>query len=385
MQKQHWMIRIVRYLSIFFVLFGCFMVFLYTPFYSNMMVKLLNVIVPVEVNQVAAKSQQQASLSTDETLEPGSRLWVARQVYLKLVETALKSKDPQDLSVLQARYQQLQSEIHQMNEATSDQEQKNQPQIPLLISNESSASVVVSDSKNTVDELLALNDESNKVLRAQYEKYLTSHEVKIETEAEQRAVNHQVNQDIAYLNMQNIEEQQDVSDLNITDRPYAIVVLGGGLTLADNQKDIVINKYTRLRLETTLAVEKQFSLPIVLSGVEAPYMQSWLEQRGIKAKLLENRSMNTCENTRFSSLLLQKKGGAPTVLLITDRYHMPRTRRLFALNGIATIPVEAPMPTILTQWRPSQQNYDHSRRANYEMLATIRDMLFGSSGCREVP
>ena len=385
MQKQHWMIRIVRYLSIFFVLFGCFMVFLYTPFYSNMMVKLLNVIVPVEVNQVAAKSQQQASLSTDETLEPGSRLWVARQVYLKLVETALKSKDPQDLSVLQARYQQLQSEIHQMNEAASDQEQKNQPQIPLLISHESSASVVVSDSKNTVDELLALNDESNKVLRAQYEKYLTSHEVKIETEAEQRAVNHQVNQDIAYLNMQNIEEQQDNTKIDATDRPYAIVVLGGGLTLADNQKDIVINKYTRLRLETTLAVEKQFSLPIVLSGVEAPYMQSWLEQRGIKAKLLENRSMNTCENTRFSSLLLQKKGGAPTVLLITDRYHMPRTRRLFALNGIATIPVEAPMPTILTQWRPSQQNYDHSRRANYEMLATIRDMLFGSSGCREVP
>ena len=385
MQKQHWMIRIVRYLSIFFVLFGCFMVFLYTPFYSNMMVKLLNVIVPVEVNQVAAKSQQQASLSTDETLEPGSRLWVARQVYLKLVETALKSKDPQDLSVLQARYQQLQSEIHQMNEAASDQEQKNQPQIPLLISHESSASVVVSDSKNTVDELLALNDESNKVLRAQYEKYLTSHEVKIETEAEQRAVNHQVNQDIAYLNMQNIEEQQDNTKIDATDRPYAIVVLGGGLTLADNQKDIVINKYTRLRLETTLAVEKQFSLPIVLSGVEAPYMQSWLEQRGIKAKLLENRSMNTCENTRFSSLLLQKKGGAPTVLLITDRYHMPRTRRLFALNGIATIPVEAPIPTTLTQWRPSQQNYDHSRRANYEMLATIRDMLFGSSGCREVP
>ncbi len=33
------------------------------------------------------------------------------------------------------------------------------------------------------------------------------------------------------------------------------------------------------------------------------------------------------------------------MILITDRYHMPRTRRLFALNGIETIPVEAPMPT----------------------------------------
>lgn len=357
-----------------------------------MMVKLLNAIVPVEVNQVAAKSQQQASLSTDETLEPGSRLWVARQVYLKLVETALKSKDPQDLSVLQARYQQLQNEIRQDSEKkqVEEKDKKEQISIPLIIplveqaASEASA-VQLEQQKDPIAELLTLNNTDNKALMEEYEQYLTSHDVKIETEAEQEAVNQQVNQDIAYLNTQNNETQKGSEDNNVANRPYAIVILGGGLTLADNQKDIVINKYTRLRLETTLALEKQFSLPIVLSGVEAPYMQRWLEQRGIKAKLLENRSMNTCENTRFSSLLLQKKGGAPTVLLITDRYHMPRTRRLFALNGIATIPVEAPMPTTLTQWQPAKQNYDHSRRANYELLATIRDMLFGSSGCREVP
>ena len=151
-----------------------------------------------------------------------------------------------------------------------------------------------------------------------------------------------------------------------------------------NKKEIVVNNYTRLRLEKTLEVEKKYKLPIVLSGVEAPYMQRWLKSHVVDAKLLEDRSMNTCENTRFSSLLLQKKGGAPTVILITDRYHMPRTRRLFALNGIETIPVEAPMPTSLTRWRPSEQNYDHSRRANYEMLATMRDMWFGTE-CREVP
>ena len=91
------------------------------------------------------------------------------------------------------------------------------------------------------------------------------------------------------------------------------------------------------------------------------------------------------EKYEITLVLLQKKGGAPTVILITDRYHMPRTRRLFALNGIETIPVEAPMPTQLTAWRPSEQNYDHSRRANYEMLAAIRDVLIGSSACREVP
>ncbi|WP_204309809.1 YdcF family protein, partial [Klebsiella michiganensis] len=59
--------------------------------------------------------------------------------------------------------------------------------------------------------------------------------------------------------------------------PYAIVVLGGGLTLDKNGKDIVVNSYTRLRLEKTLEVEKKNHLPIVLSGVEAPYMQAWLK------------------------------------------------------------------------------------------------------------
>ncbi len=42
-------------------------------------------------------------------------------------------------------------------------------------------------------------------------------------------------------------------------------------------------------------------------------------------------------------------------MLVTDEYHMPRTRRLFALNGIETIPVTAPMPTPLTRWQPSTQ------------------------------
>ena len=44
-----------------------------------------------------------------------------------------------------------------------------------------------------------------------------------------------------------------------TSQPYAIVVLGGGLTLAENGKDIVVNNYTRLRLEKTLSVEKNIT------------------------------------------------------------------------------------------------------------------------------
>lgn len=291
----------------------------------------------------------------------------------------MQNQNAQDLPTLQARYKALQKIIIEEQEK-EENDKDDQPVIPLLVPSvdkkEQEQEQPVSDSVEDMRELLQLNSAENKVLMEQYIDFLMTHPVE-----QQEAVESEIYQDIAQIQKEKNEPVYPAS----SSKPYAIVVLGGGLTLADNQKDIVVNKYTRLRLEKTLEVEKQYHLPIVLSGVEAPYMQAWLKERNVEAKLLENRSMNTCENSRFSSLLLQKKGGAPTVILITDVYHMPRTRRLFALNGIETIPVEAPMPSKLTDWRPSRQNYDHSRRANYEMLATIRDILFGSSGCREVP
>lgn len=378
MAQYHWMVRLVQLAAGIFVLLGCLMVFIYTPFYSQLVVKALNTFVPVEVNQVAAKSQEMAALSEYEELEPGSNLWIARQAYLKLMEQSMQNQNAQDLPMLQARYKALQKIIIEEQEK-EENDKDDQPVIPLLVPSVDKKGQEqeqpVSDSVEDMRELLQLNSAENKVLMEQYIDFLMTHPVE-----QQEAVESEIYQDIAQIQKEKNEPVYPAS----SSKPYAIVVLGGGLTLADNQKDIVVNKYTRLRLEKTLEVEKQYHLPIVLSGVEAPYMQAWLKERNVEAKLLENRSMNTCENSRFSSLLLQKKGGAPTVILITDVYHMPRTRRLFALNGIETIPVEAPMPSKLTVWRPSRQNYDHSRRANYEMLATIRDILFGSSGCREV-
>ena len=375
MAKAHWMVRLVQIASVLFVLFGCFMVLIYSPFYSQWVVKGLNHFVPVEVNQVAAKSQQMAALSEHENLEPGSKLWIARQAYLKLMEEAIQSHNSQDLTVIQARYKALQQMIEEAQQQEKDEQDK--PQIPLLAKTVDEEVEQV-DPTQVVKDLLDLNSTENKALMEKYVEFLRTHKIAEQVVA-QEPVDETIYQDIALIHEQNAQPQPQSS------KPYAIVVLGGGLTLDKNGQDIVVNDYTRLRLEKTLAIEKQYQLPIVLSGVEAPYMQRWLKKYDVDAKLLEDRSMNTCENSRFSSLLLQKKGGAPRVILITDRYHMPRTRRLFALNGIETVPVEAPMPTQLTNWRPSQQNYDHSRRANYEMLATIRDVWFGSSDCREVP
>ena len=379
MSKQHWMISIVRMMAILFVFSGCLLVFWYTPFYSNLVVKALNTFVPVNVDVVAAQSQQMAALTDHSDYEPGSRLWIARQAYLDLMERAIQDKKTEDLVLIQTRYQILLDEIKEKLKNKSKQESKDTPKIPFVAAVDSpeistaASEVEIDDQAESIQNLK--ESAEDKALRETYTQFLETHPVDPNSV---QSVDDQTYKDIALIQSQ-ADKKKASSD------PHAIVTLGGGLTLGSNKVDIVVNDYTRLRLEKTLEVEKESKLPIVLSGVEAPYMQAWLKNSGVEANLLENRSMNTCENTRFSSLLLQKKGGAPTVILITDRYHMPRTRRLFALNGIQTIPVEAPMPTTMTNWQPSLQNYDHSRRANYEMLASIRDVLFGSSGCREVP
>lgn len=376
MPKVHLMVRFVQVVTVLFVLLGCFVVFLYSPFYSKLIVAGLNYFVPVDVNEVAAESQRKAALSEHDNLEPGSNLWIARQAYLKLTEDALREKKAADLGYIQENYKALQQIIllEEKEQEMEEEQETSAISVPLVAKN--SEIDAADETSGPIDEALFINSSENKALTEQYTEFLARKPVVPE---HQKAVSEPE------------EKVEDVSKNPLQPQPkklsepYAIVVLGGGLTLDKNGKDIVVNSYTRLRLEKTLEVEQQNDLPIVLSGVEAPYMQAWLKKRGVDAKLLEQKSMNTCENTRFSSLLLQKKGGAPTVMLVTDEYHMPRTRRLFALNGIETIPVIAPMPTALTRWQPSVQNYDHSRRANYELLATIRDMLFGSSDCREVP
>ena len=359
------MLRLVRLAAICFLLLGVFIVFLYSPFYAKTVLGGLNYFVSVEVNPIAANSQKLGNLTVSEHLEPGSELWTARQAYLSVMKQQMQSNNSQNLTLVHARYKALQEKIIQ------EQIKAQEVELPLF----ASENITKQESLDATKHLDTQSSRSQALMQ-RYQAFLSSHPVNMD----EAPIDDEIFQDIALIHQQNAQLTQTA------DQPYAIVVLGGGLTLDKNSQEIIVNHYTRLRLETTLGMAKQYPmLPIVLSGVEAPYMQRWLKLRGLDAQLLENRSMNTCENSRFSSLLLQKKGGAPRVILITDAYHMPRTRRLFALNGIYTIPIEAPMPSELTKWRPSVQNYDHSRRANYEMLATLRDVLLGSSDCREVP
>lgn len=157
--------------------------------------------------------------------------------------------------------------------------------------------------------------------------------------------------------------------------PTAYVVLGGGLTNDNNQ--IILNGYSLNRVRTAATAYHDQPLPIVLSGAEAPWMDQWLIEHGIEESISENASMNTCENARF----ITKRIALQHVYLITDSYHMARSRRQLALNGINTTPLAAPLP-VKRDWMEPAQNLSHSRRAVYEIAAYLRDVLRPQSDCR---
>ena len=357
--------------------------FVYSPYYAKSGLWLLDRFVSQEVDPVAAESQKNGQLSAENELEPGSKEWVARQAYLAEVNQSLDQNDASKFLQLQQRYnlllkmiaEQKQDELNYQLQVFSDNELKaNIEQEQNLASVSNNIENSVDDESEVEIDIEALFEDvisdENQPLFEQYRQFLTDTSTKIQLEN---------------ASSEATQVQAPFIFQRPAHQPHAIVILGGGLTSGEKQGEIVVNAYTKKRLEQAVEVYQSHNLPIVLSGVEAPYMQKWLEQHQIHAQFLENRSMNTCENTRFSSLLLQKQGGAPTVFLVTDAYHMARAKRLFAINGIATIPVIAPLPNPLTEWQPNKQNLMHSRRATYEILATMRDVWFGESNCREIP
>lgn len=159
--------------------------------------------------------------------------------------------------------------------------------------------------------------------------------------------------------------------------PTAYVVLGGGLT-NDNNNQIILNGYSLNRARTAATAYHDLPLPIVISGAEAPWLGQWLLEHGIDGLISENASMNTCENARFTA----KRIPLNHVYLITDSYHMARARRQFALNGINSTPLSAPLP-VRRDWREPAQNLTHSRRAVYEIAAYLRDVIRPQNNCRQ--
>ncbi|WP_253850742.1 YdcF family protein [Moraxella nonliquefaciens] len=163
------------------------------------------------------------------------------------------------------------------------------------------------------------------------------------------------------------------------DSPTAIVLLGGGLIKKDGK--IALNHYTQSRADTAIGIHDG-TMPIITSGVESPWLQDYIEEKHPQAFIIsDNASMNTCENAIFTAKLLAHHELGESVYLVTDRYHMARARRQFAQAGISTIPQPAPL-TIPLSWGNGHNNWVHSRRTIYEMMALARDILRPQNNCR---
>ena len=126
----------------------------------------------------------------------------------------------------------------------------------------------------------------------------------------------------------------------------AIVVLGGGREVNDpawqsDQPSLMAMQ--RLRYAARLAKASQ--LPILVSGglhfgqppSEAQIMASSLQQDfDVATRWLEDQSRTTWENALYTAQMLQAEG-IQQVILVTDAWHMPRSRWSFEQFGFEVI------------------------------------------------
>ncbi|HEY0524992.1 MAG TPA: YdcF family protein [Stellaceae bacterium] len=151
----------------------------------------------------------------------------------------------------------------------------------------------------------------------------------------------------------------------------AIVVLGCALDEAGRPSPALVRR-TRCGAAAFLAGTAPL---LVLSGgggdgrrrSEAEAMLAVALAAGVPrpAILLERDSANTFENAVRTAALLTPDGRR-SVILVTDRYHLPRARLMFRMAGLRVVGTAAPAPQPLRRELPLILR---------EMAATARSVL----------
>ena len=136
----------------------------------------------------------------------------------------------------------------------------------------------------------------------------------------------------------------------------AVIVLGAGVDGTTPSLSL------RTRLEAALAyIQDKPEVPVVVSGSqgrgedvsEARCMYDWLTGRGVDPErvILEERANNTEENIRYSLELLEERGVAGNIAVVSSGYHLCRAAMHL---GDGMVPVAARMPA---RYWPLAVNY----------------------------
>lgn len=135
---------------------------------------------------------------------------------------------------------------------------------------------------------------------------------------------------------------------NSTDQNPIIVVLGGGIVNIDNTEKLHTMSYSRIVEAYQLYHEyrkNNHPCKILISGKGRGYIsEAELFSKNFKSMgvpdsdiIKEDQSMNTYQNAKYSSQILNKLAPS-SVYLVTSGFHMKRSVALFQTFGLKPIP-----------------------------------------------
>jgi uncharacterized SAM-binding protein YcdF (DUF218 family) len=149
----------------------------------------------------------------------------------------------------------------------------------------------------------------------------------------------------------------------------ALLMLGSGTEYDDGPPHHLVPKRDALRrIEATAALyanctARGAACTVIVSGgnpqrhiqSEADNYRPYLVARGVppRALVLENRSLTTYENAKYTRAILGN-GHYESVILVTSAYHLPRALLDFRRFGVTVIPFasnqRALVPTLTPRW-----------------------------------
>jgi len=163
-----------------------------------------------------------------------------------------------------------------------------------------------------------------------------------------------------------------------------IVVLSGGMRIHSPEYGAAtVDDVTLARLRYAAYLHRSSGLPILVSGGRPPgadttlarvMQNSMRDDFGIADVLIEDRSLNTSENARFSAEILAPRS-LHTVILVTHASHMTRAAAAFSEAGLKVVAA----PTIFVdealpgpgRYLPRLSGLAESHAAIYEIVGRM--------------
>lgn len=173
-------------------------------------------------------------------------------------------------------------------------------------------------------------------------------------------------------------------DAAVRSSAQVIVVLSGGMTFDSREySGPTVDETTLVRLRYAARLHRITRLPILVSGgrprdfsatLADVMKQSLVQDFGIADAMIEDRSLDTFQNARFSAEVLAPSG-IKTIILVTHASHMPRAVRAFEATGLQVLPA----PTAFTQtalefparYIPRLSGLRESHYAIYELIGRL--------------